>query len=63
VGSHRAAGEADFHKVNEESPGNAGVCWRENEERTAMFDTIFTISTLIFFGLSVLYVKFCDGLR
>jgi len=28
-----------------------------------MLDTIFAISTLIFFVLSVLYVKFCDGLR
>src|ERR1700733_5633742 len=28
-----------------------------------MLDTIFTISTLVFFVLSVLYVKFCDGLR
>ena len=31
--------------------------------KDAMLDTIFSISTLIFFGLSVLYVKFCDGLR
>jgi hypothetical protein len=28
-----------------------------------MLDTIFAISTLVFFVLSVLYVKFCDGLR
>ena len=34
-----------------------------HEERTAMLDTIFAISTVLFFGLSVLYVKFCDGLR
>jgi hypothetical protein len=29
----------------------------------AMLDTIFCISTLVFFVASVLYVKFCDGLR
>ncbi len=34
-----------------------------DERRTAMLDTIFTISTLVFFVLSVMYVKFCDGLR
>jgi len=28
-----------------------------------MLDTIFAISTLVFFTLSVLYVKFCDELR
>lgn len=28
-----------------------------------MLDTIFTISTLVFFVGAVLYVKFCDGLR
>jgi hypothetical protein len=28
-----------------------------------MLDTIFAISTVIFFTCSVLYVKFCDGLR
>jgi len=33
------------------------------EGRTPMLDPIFAISTLIFFVLSVLYVKFCDGLR
>jgi hypothetical protein len=33
------------------------------EERNAMLDSIFVISTLAFFVLSVLYVKFCDGLR
>jgi hypothetical protein len=28
-----------------------------------MLDTIFTISTIVFFVLSVLYVKFCSGMR
>lgn len=28
-----------------------------------MLDAIFTISTLIFFVASVLYIKFCDHLR
>ena len=28
-----------------------------------MLDSMFTISTLVFFVLSILYVKFCDGLR
>jgi len=31
--------------------------------QNAMLDTIFTLSTLVFFVASVLYVKFCDGLR
>jgi hypothetical protein len=31
--------------------------------KTAMLDTIFTISTFVFFVLSVLYVKFCSGMR
>lgn len=29
----------------------------------AMLDTIFSISTIVFFVFTVLYVKFCDGLR
>jgi hypothetical protein len=33
------------------------------EGDAAMLDSVFTISTLIFFVLSGLYVKFCDGLR
>jgi hypothetical protein len=33
------------------------------KEGLAMLDTIFAISTLVFFSLSLLYVKFCDGLR
>jgi hypothetical protein len=28
-----------------------------------MLDTIFYLSTLVFFVAAVLYVKFCDGLR
>jgi hypothetical protein len=28
-----------------------------------MLDTIFFVSTLVFFLAAVLYVKFCDGLR
>ena len=28
-----------------------------------MLDTIFVISTLVFFVASLRYVKFCDGLR
>jgi hypothetical protein len=33
------------------------------ELRKTMLDTIFTISTLVFFLAAVLYTKFCDGLR
>ena len=29
----------------------------------AMLDTIFVASTLLFFVVGLLYVKFCDGLR
>ena len=28
-----------------------------------MLDTIFMVSTLVFFAAAVLYTKFCDGLR
>jgi hypothetical protein len=28
-----------------------------------MLDTVFTISALVFFGLAVLYVKFCGEMR
>jgi len=28
-----------------------------------MLDTIFLVSTLVFFVVAVVYVKFCDGLR
>ena len=29
----------------------------------SMLDTIFAVSTLVFFVAGILYVKFCDGLR
>jgi len=36
----------------------------DKQERNAgMLDTIFTISTVVFFALCVLYVTFCDELR
>ena len=36
----------------------------EHEEGlNAMLDTIFLIATSVFFAVSVIYVKFCDGLR
>ena len=64
MGGFRRAGETDFHKVNVQPSRDSGLSWHESEEeRAAMSDTIFTISTVIFFVLSVLYVKFCDGLR
>ena len=39
----------------------SGLATRGVEE--TMLDTILFISTVIFFVASVLYVKFCDGLR
>ena len=35
----------------------------DRRSRNAMLDTMFSVATVVFFAASLLYVRFCDGLR
>ena len=45
------------------SPNRTGSGMAIRGAQETMLDTIFSLSELVFFVASLLYVKFCDGLR
>jgi hypothetical protein len=62
---HRKFGtarEANFHSVGAVRIRRERLDARK-EGTKAMLDSIFAVSTVIFFGFAMLYVKFCNGLR